>query len=370
MHINPNTNKQIIYVHNSDENIKHTLCYKCFNDYNPNYEPNIHINCWRCHNHTIKQTQNNINNIPNVESAVNAANAAGAPGYDFINVVHLKINRFEINILLCNMFNTWNKLYIIPYYNRLGSVVGIQKEIGANIPSKYRPITLLPAIFKIYERMILWRMSDTCKIRKSLHTLQGGNRHTRGVPEQLGTLNLLSETASNNKKPLFTAFLDIKKAFDTVWRKGLFYKLLTDFNLSPNLCKITQAIYENSHSSIRDRPFINKPYQMINGVLQGSVLSPVLFAVFVNDLIIELQNSNCGALSPDLNQLIAAIFYCDDVVLTANTIDNLQTLLKICEKHSQKWCYTYNGLIIKSYNDLSTNYFRMKIPCLPMDTIN
>ncbi|MCP4984819.1 MAG: reverse transcriptase family protein, partial [Colwellia sp.] len=240
------------------------------------------------------------------------------------------------------MYNVWNRSFIIPYYNRLGSVVGIQKEIGANIPSKYRPITLLPTVFKIYERMILWRMCDVAKIRKSLHILQGGNRHTRGVPEQLGTLNLLSETASINKKPLFSAFLDIRKAFDTVWRKGLFYKLLVNFNLSPNLCKITEAIYKNSHSAIRERPFITNPYEMINGVLQGSVLSPVLFAVFVDDLIIKLQNSGCGAISPDINYLVSAIFYCDDVALTANTIDNLYELLKICEKHSKDWCYKFN----------------------------
>ncbi len=69
------------------------------------------------------------------------------------------------------------------------------------------------------------------------------------------------------------------------------------------------------------------------------MLSPILFAAFINDMITELQNSYKGATSPDPNKLIACIFYADDVVLTANTIEHLAALLKICEKHSKSWAY-------------------------------
>ncbi|MCP4117152.1 MAG: hypothetical protein GY737_17500, partial [Desulfobacteraceae bacterium] len=215
-------------------------------------------------------------------------------------------------------------------------------------------------IFKIYERLILFDLSNKHKIRKSLHLLQGGNRRGRGVDVSIGTLSVVCETAKKNKDSLFCGFLDIRKAFDTVWRKGLIYKVLANFNVSPNLCKIITAIYKNSKSAIRNRPFINKPYDILNGVLQGSVLSPVLFAVFVDDLIHKLQDSGFGAKSPDINTLISAIFYCDDVVVTANSIENLQKLMKICEEHSKHWAYNFNAkkckLMIYDHHSNNTDY--------------
>ncbi len=100
------------------------------------------------------------------------------------------------------------------------------------------------------------------KFRKNLHILQGGNRSKRGVPEQIGTLHILSENAKMRGEPLYCASLDIRKAFDTVWRKGLLYKLNKNFNIPPHICKLIKAIYNNSHSAIRDVPFISKPFKL------------------------------------------------------------------------------------------------------------
>ncbi len=290
-----------------------------------------------------------------VEMAMQFANASSAPGYDGIKSQHLSLNADVVNQLLCTMFNTWNATYVIPYYCRLGSIISILKTPDGDTPNQYRPITLLQLIFKAYERLILWRMNIDHQFRRNLHILQGGNRAKRGVPEQIGTLHLIAQTAKLQNKPLYCASLDIKKAFDTVWRKGLFYKLHTNFQIPINICKLIKAIYDNSHSAIRDIPFVTQIFQLQNGVLQGSVLSPILFAAFINDMIDALQSSQKGATSPDPNQLIACIFYADDVVLVANTIENLAALLRICEKHSNDWAYNFNAKKCKAmiYNDAS-----------------
>ena len=312
--------------------------------YDPQFKHNNIDNINELHNLESNEIKNNNDTAKYnaIDTAIKLSNTNSAPGYDAIKSIHLKTNSHVINQLISILFNTWNDSYTIPYYIRLGAIIALLKKDNGDTPNDYRPITLLPLIFKIYERLILWQMNIHHKFRDSLHPLQGGNRSLRGVPEQLGTLNIICERAKLSDIPLFCASLDIKKAFDTVWRKGMFYKLHTKFNLPINLCKIIKGIYENSHSAIRDIPFINNKFILHNGVLQGSVLSPVLFASFIDDMIHELQKSNKGAVSPDPNEKIACIFYCDDVILLANSINDLSVLLKICEDHSKKWAYKFN----------------------------
>ncbi len=253
-----------------------------------------------------------------VNAAISAANVRGTPGFEYITTKHLKLNRFSVTPLLCHMYNVWNQTFIVPYYIRIGSITSILKRPGGNTPNDFRPISLLPVVFKIYERLLLWEMSITYKLRSNLHILQGGNRRKRGVTEQIGTLHVIAETAKKSGKPLYCAFLDIKKAFDTVWRTGMFYKLHKNFNIPKYLCKSLKAIYKNSQFGIRNIPFIFNMFETYNGVLQGSVLSPVLFATFIDDLVTNLNNSQYGATTPVPNERIACIAYADDLAVLSH----------------------------------------------------
>ena len=84
----------------------------------------------------------------------------------------------------------------------------------------------------------------------------------------------------------------------------------------------------------------------------GSVISPILYAVFINDLITEIDNSGLGITV--LNYHIPGLLFCDDIILLANDDNKLIKLLKICENHSIKWNYRFNtdkcNIITHNYN--------------------
>ena len=141
------------------------------------------------------------------------------------------------------------------------------------------------------------------------------------------------------RKPTFCCFLDIAKAYDTVWRKGL-CKKLKDIGINANFIQSIRDIYDNVKSSVLVPDRRTSWFDLNIGLRQGCVLSPLLFLIFINDLIKELKNTTIGVEmgAGVLNNLVFA----DDVVLLANNKGELQALLSIAEKYARTWNFTFN----------------------------
>ena len=230
-------------------------------------------------------------------------------------------------------------------------------------PDKYRPITLLPIIYKIYERLIL-NMIQHSGIESKIHKLQGGFRSKRGVLEQLGTLRMLMEYHKIKNQPVFAICMDIKKAYDTVWRNAIISKLFYEFSVPIPVIAIIKNMLECTSSGLRDDYYLSHIFTTSNGVVQGGVLSPFLYGVFINDLIIQLDNSSLGIVFFEFH--IPVLVYCDDIILLATSVSSLLKLLKICEVHSIKWRYKFNpdkcNIIVYNYVEPMQNIFTTKLP--------
>ena len=92
-------------------------------------------------------------------------------------------------------------------------------------------------------------------------------------------------------KKTYAFFLDIQKAYDSVWQDGLWYKLW-DVGVKGRMWRVIKKMYESSKSAVLLEGEKSDTFTIEQGVAQGCSLSPILFSVFVNDLLKEIEQTN------------------------------------------------------------------------------
>ncbi|GFX01441.1 RNA-directed DNA polymerase from mobile element jockey [Trichonephila clavipes] len=172
-------------------------------------------------------------------------------------------------------------------------VVPILKP-GTNFKTEsYRPISLLPVLSKLAEKIILARLNDYLERENILIPEQHGFRPRLSTSHQL--LRVVEFIKEGNNKDECTAavFLDIQKAFDRVWHTGLLFKLIT-YKILPPLIFLINSYISNRSFSVK----INRTYSHLKkisaGVAQGSILAPTLFNLYVNDIIKNIPLLSIG----------------------------------------------------------------------------
>lgn len=226
-----------------------------------------------------------------------------APGRDQITNTALKFLPKNKLLDLTKIINGCFNLCYFPSVWKLSSIISIPKP-GKNhqLPESYRPIALLSSLSKVYERLILQSLQKSLagKIRDE----QFAFRQNHSTVLQL--TKLMDQISENLNQNIQTAaiFLDVEKAFDSVWHDGLLHKMMST-NIPLQLIKITESFLsertfsvkiENQNSSIR---------KANAGVPQGSCLSPTLFNIYTNDLP-TLPKSRVSLFADD------TMFYCSN----------------------------------------------------------
>ena len=170
---------------------------------------------------------------------------------------------------------------------------------------------------------------------------QGGFRKGRGCVDQIFVLTEVLAKRKQERKKTFLCFIDMRKAYDRVWRDGLWAALWRQ-GVRGRLWRFLRSYYSKVKSKVRLGRGETEWFHVDVGVRQGCVLSPVLFAIFIDRLAQEVKRLGVG-IPAGLRRSLALLLYADDIVLVADTQEDLQKMTDSVEKFCDRWRMEVNA---------------------------
>jgi hypothetical protein len=203
-------------------------------------------------------------------------------GYYLITVLILK-SLSPIGIkYLTQLFNSALFLGYFPAHWKVAQIILLLKPgKPPHELTSYRPISLLPAVSKVFEKLLIQCILPLVASNSLIPDHQFGFRRRHSTIDQTHRLVQRIHTALDFKQ-YFAAFLDISQAFDKVWHAGLLYKLR--HALSLNYFLLLKSYLHNRHSRVKVGNDYSELTSIHAGVPQGSILGPPLYLLYTADL--------------------------------------------------------------------------------------
>ena len=171
-------------------------------------------------------------------------------------------------------------------------------------------------------RVILNRLKDEAEERLSEE--QARFRAGRSTVEQIFNCRIMMEKHLQHQKELYHNFIDFKKAFDRVWHEGLWH-VLRGFGIEEGLIQTIQSLYNSASSAVLLNNNIGKHFKTTVGVRQGCLLSPVLFNLYLENIMRETLHEFESLISIG-ERTINNLRFADDIDLMGGSNNELQDL--------------------------------------------
>jgi len=226
-----------------------------------------------------------------VEASLQKLENGKAPGPDNIFTDLLKKSNGPLLRAITAIFQKSFATGQLPQLWKMANVKFLQKPGKSTYykASSYRPISLTSTLGKCLERVVNTRLYSYAEHNQLLDNEQDGFRERRGTTQAL--LRLVEDIANGFNKSELTAaiFVDMEKAFDTVWRRGLMVKLNNLGTNGKTWCWINDFLSERRATCCLPK-FQSSQFSTEIGLPQGSVLSPLLFNLFISDMFSQVKN--------------------------------------------------------------------------------
>ena len=273
-----------------------------------------------------------------------------SPGIDHILNEFIKHCPNELILVIVKLFNVILDSGIIPSEWTIGIIKPLYKNKGdINDINNYRGITLLSCLGKLFTSVINTRLYAYLTNENILGNEQVGFRAKHSTLDHIFALHILINYYIAQKKQLYCAFVDYSKAFDFIDRTYLWQKVL-DSNIDGKIFNIIRNMYANAKSHVSLNNELSEAFPCQVGVRQGENLSPLLFAIFLNDFKTFLSDKYEGLTKVSTSILgelniyfkIFCLLYADDTLVLAESDTQLQKALDGLHNYCNKWSLKVN----------------------------
>lgn len=269
-----------------------------------------------------------------VKQAIKYLKTGKSGGLDGVVPEMLKCGGEDVVDFLFKLFNKIFDCGVYPSEWSEAIVVPIFKSGDTNSPDNYRGISLINIVCKCYtsilnRRLYLW-MEDNGVIVEN----QAGFRRDYSTTDQIFSLHaVIQKSMSRKGQKLYVAFVDFKKAFDSVNHEKLLEIAYLEGIRGKFFCAL-QVMYDSLVSCVRVNNEFSDMFECPVGVRQGCVMSPTLFSLFINQLANHINDTGTHGvqLLPNMLELFLLLF-ADDIALLSTTPGGLQAQLnslKVC----------------------------------------
>ena len=234
---------------------------------------------------TSEQEEYPIDNVKNKEviKIIKSLKTKKSPGYDGIDGKLLKELPQKGIRFITILMNSIIRLRYFPAQWKVAQIILIPKPgKPTELTTSYRPISLLPILSKICEKLIIKRLNEILQDKKIIPEHQFGFRNQHSTIEQVNRVVSVIRNTFENYSYCTTVFLDVAQAFDKVWHEGLLYKLSKI--VPKNLYCLLKSYLCNRMFQVKINNEVTELYPIKAGVPQGSVLGPILYVIYTADI--------------------------------------------------------------------------------------
>lgn len=240
----------------------------------------------------ITNTAADTNGIPlsrprEIARIIKSMKQKKSPGHDKIRNILLKHLPRKGLVMLTNVINACLRNCYFPNFWKHALVCAIPKP-GKDItlPGNYRPISLLPSMSKILERVILSRIEEHLIGHNVIPAQQFGFKRGHSTNHQLVRLTQYIRQSQSHGESAGMICLDVEKAYDSVWQDAILHKMkLANFPLY--VLKAIQSFLKQRSFQVAVGGELSHSQQVPCGVPQGAVLSPMLYNIFTSDVVMK-----------------------------------------------------------------------------------
>lgn len=262
-----------------------------------------------------------------VEMALKAMKRGKAAGDDGITVDLLKDGGYIVLEKLAKLFSECLRTTKVPQAWKNANMILVHKKGDVKDLRNYRPISLLSVVYKLFTKVILNRISDTLDFNQPRE--QAGFRKGYSTMDHIHVVNQIIEKSAEYNKPLYMAFIDYEKAFDSVETAAV-VEALRYQGVENTYITLLEDIYSECTGTLILHKKTEK-FPIKKGVRQGDTISPKLFTACLEGVFRKLDWDELG-IRVD-GEYLSNLRFADDIVLISESGEDLQRMIQ--DLHSE-----------------------------------